>query len=79
MSKKGTVTITVTSFVPWNSQSPNSDGTNCCGSTATLASNNDKQLAMTGQGTSDYEIQVYKHGSNASFDFQFVAAESLEG
>jgi hypothetical protein len=73
MSTKGTLTLTVTAFRPWDAQPP-AGGKNCCTATASLEAN-DNKIQLEDGNTTDFQVVIYKHGSNTELEFYIQPME----
>ncbi len=77
MSTKGTLTLTVTEFTPWDAQPP-VDATNCCKATATLEAN-DRKIQLDNTDPTNFVITIYEHGRDTTLSFIVQAPEGGVG
>ena len=73
MSTKATVTLEMQNFVPWNGATAVTADT--CTAKGYLDSNNEKKISIEGGGTTEFTININKHGSDTTLAFIITPGE----
>lgn len=73
MSTKGTVTLEMQTFVSWNGATAATADT--CTAKGYLDSSDNKKISIDGGGTTDFTININKHGSNTTLAFIVTPGE----
>lgn len=77
MSTKGTLTLTVKNFLPWDAQPP-AGATNCCTATAILDAN-DRRIQLDNSDPTNFVVTIFEHGRNTKLAFIVQADDHCVG